>query len=187
LKAAAEIVANVLELLSMFSLHDVPQVIIREADFLTCSKIATAILLLVANVFELTTLNGGDHLQALQSHIVCMCFLLVLIVLGIFIFRRCEAKARDNQRCRRRNVPVKRRPKSSRPRIDSVGDQGERFTKLNIGPDLCEPFLANATIDDKGRVVRRSPRLGGATMGSLFVPSSDGRTLLRRSARTRQK
>jgi hypothetical protein len=71
--------------------------------------------------------------------------------------------------------------------IDSAGDPGERFTKLKIGPDLCEPFLANATIDEKGRVVRRSPRLGGATMGSLFVPSSDGRTLLRRSARTRQK
>jgi hypothetical protein len=141
LKAVAEIFVDVLELLLMFSLqHDsqsnIPQVIIREADFFTGSKIAMAILLLVADVtlFSHTTLNGRDHLQVLQwlkaaaeifvnaigpvHGVMCMCFLLVLIVLGIS--RRCEAKARGNQRCHRvdhrRNMPVKRRPKSSRPR-----------------------------------------------------------------------
>jgi hypothetical protein len=69
--------------------------------------------------------------------------------------------------------------------IDSVGELTETVVSLNLACDLFESFFANASIDEKGRVVRRSPRLGGAT-GSFFVPSSDGRTLRRRSARTRQ-
>jgi hypothetical protein len=70
--------------------------------------------------------------------------------------------------------------------VDAVGDLVERFTRLKLGVDFFESFFANTALDEKGRVVRRSPRLGGAT-GSFFVPTSDGRTLRRRSARTRQK
>jgi hypothetical protein len=65
---------------------------------------------------------------------------------------------------------------------DSVGDLVEKFSSMTLAADFFESFFANASIDEKGRVVRRSPRLGGAT-GSFFMPSSDGRTL-RRSART---
>lgn len=60
----------------------------------------------------------------------------------------------------------------------------ERLAHLDLRDDFFEYFFANVTIDEKGRTVRRSPRLGAAT-GSVFVASSDGRTL-RRSARTRQ-
>jgi hypothetical protein len=67
---------------------------------------------------------------------------------------------------------------------DAMGDWADMFAARSIKDDFFESFFANASIDEKGRVVRRSPRLGGAT-GSFFMPSGDGRTL-RRSARTRQ-
>jgi hypothetical protein len=62
----------------------------------------------------------------------------------------------------------------------------ETYKKLTIASDFFDTFFSNVGIDEKGRSVRRSPRLG-STMGSIFMPSSDGRTLRRRSARTRRK
>lgn len=62
----------------------------------------------------------------------------------------------------------------------------ETFRKLTIASDFFDSFFTNVGIDEKRRLVRRSPCLGG-TVGSIFVPSSDGRTLRRRSARARRK
>lgn len=67
---------------------------------------------------------------------------------------------------------------------DYAADITERLARLHLRDDFFESFFANVTVDEKGRTVRRSPRLGDVT-GSVFVASSDGRTL-RRSARTRQ-
>jgi hypothetical protein len=64
---------------------------------------------------------------------------------------------------------------------DVVEEMNERFEKLAISSDFFECFFGHVGIDEGGRAVRRSPRLGGA-LGSVFVPSNDGRTL-RRSAR----
>jgi hypothetical protein len=52
--------------------------------------------------------------------------------------------------------------------VDTVGDLVERFTHLKLGVDFFESFFTNTALDEKGRVVCRSPCLGGAT-GSFFV------------------
>jgi hypothetical protein len=62
---------------------------------------------------------------------------------------------------------------------DPMDDLVESFGKMAI---VHFPFIAvEFFIDERGRVVRRSPRLGGVR-GSYFKPSDDGR-MLPRSAR----
>jgi hypothetical protein len=70
--------------------------------------------------------------------------------------------------------------------VDVIDDLTEKFKALSIASDFFDTFFSNVGIDENGRSVRRSPRLG-STMGSIFVPSSDGRTLRRRSARKLRK
>jgi hypothetical protein len=66
--------------------------------------------------------------------------------------------------------------------VDPIQDLIQDFGKIDI---FHFPFISpDFYIDQDGRVVRRSPRLGGA-LGSYFKPSDDGRMLLRRSARIR--
>ncbi len=57
------------------------------------------------------------------------------------------------------------------------------FANLSVSDRRC-PSSSSFIVDEKGRLVRRSPRLG-STRGSIFLPSTDGR-YLRRSARLRR-
>jgi len=68
--------------------------------------------------------------------------------------------------------------------LADVDDIIERFQRLEIKTSFFESFFGNVSIDEKGRAVRRSPRLhsSGSIQGSYYAPSNDGRTL-RRSCR----
>jgi hypothetical protein len=64
-----------------------------------------------------------------------------------------------------------------------VAELVESFSMMGIKDDFFETFFDGVGIDEEGRSVRRSPRLGNA-VGSFFVAGPDGRTL-RRSNRIR--
>ena len=57
------------------------------------------------------------------------------------------------------------------------------FGNLSVSDRRC-PSSSSFIVDEHGRLVRRSPRLG-SIRGSIFLPSTDGR-YLRRSARLRR-
>jgi hypothetical protein len=57
------------------------------------------------------------------------------------------------------------------------------FGNLSVSDRRC-PSSSSFIVDEHGRLVRRSPRIG-SIRGSIFMPSTDGR-YLRRSARLRR-
>jgi hypothetical protein len=67
---------------------------------------------------------------------------------------------------------------------DAVDDLRTLFQELNIENGPFDSFISNLSVVEKGRAVRRSPRLDGMA-GIYYVPSADGRCL-RRSYRVRQ-
>jgi hypothetical protein len=65
---------------------------------------------------------------------------------------------------------------------DPVEELTERLENLRVEGCFMETFFGNTVVDEKGRMVRRSPRLG-CLKGSFEALSGDGRFLVRRSRR----
>ena len=61
--------------------------------------------------------------------------------------------------------------------VDPVDDLIPSFANLSVSDRRC-PSSTSFIVDENGRLVRRSPRLG-FTRGSIFIPSTDGRYLRR--------